>query len=118
MKNNLIIKGAKIFDGISPEPRFADIAVAEGKIDKIEENLSQEAAVRSIDASGLWLFPGLMDIHTHEDLEAELDPSLPEATRHGTTSVIVGNCSIGLAFGNQRVLDCDPIVDCLSLIHI
>ena len=36
MKNNLIIKGAKIFDGISSEPRFADIAVAEGNIDKIE----------------------------------------------------------------------------------
>ena len=117
MKSNLIIKGAKIFDGISSEPRFADIAVAEGKIDKIEENLSQEAAVRSIDASGLWLFPGLMDIHTHEDLEAELDPSLPEVTRHGTTSVIVGNCSIGLAFGNQRVLDCDPIVDCFARVE-
>ena len=117
MESNLIIKGAKIFDGISSEPRFADIAVAEGKIDKIEENLSQEAAVRSIDASGLWLFPGLMDIHTHEDLEAELDPSLPEVTRHGTTSVIVGNCSIGLAFGNQRVLDCDPIVDCFARVE-
>ena len=61
MNSNLIIKGAKIFDGISPEPRFADIAVAEGKVDKIGENLSQEAAVRIIDASGLWLFPGLMD---------------------------------------------------------
>ena len=117
MKSNLVIKGAKIFDGISPEPRFADIAVAEGKVDKIGENLSQEAAVRSIDASGLWLFPGLMDIHTHEDLEAELDPSLPEVTRHGTTSVIVGNCSIGLAFGNQRVLDCDPIVDCFARVE-
>ena len=114
MKSNLVIKGAKIFDGISSEPRFADIAVAEGKVDKIGENLSQEAAVRSIDASGLWLFPGLMDIHTHEDLEAELDPSLPEVTRHGTTSVIVGNCSLGLAFGNQRVLGCDPIVDCFA----
>ena len=117
MKSNLIIKGAKIFDGISSEPRFADIAVAEGKIDKIGENLSQEVAVRSIDASGLWLFPGLMDIHTHEDLEAELDPGLPEVTRHGTTSVIVGNCSIGLAFGNQRVLDCDPIVDCFARVE-
>ena len=117
MKSNLIIKGAKIFDGISSKPRFADIAVSEGKIDKIVENLSQEAAVRSIDASGLWLFPGLMDIHTHEDLEAELDPSLPEVTRHGTTSVIVGNCSIGLAFGNQRVLDCDPIVDCFARVE-
>ena len=58
-----------------------------------------------------------MDIHTHEDLEAELDPSLPEVTRHGTTSVIVGNCSIGLAFGNQRVLDCDPIVDCFARVE-
>ena len=87
MKNNLIIKGAKIFDGISSEPRFADIAVAEGKIDKIGENLSQEAAVRSIDASGLWLFPGLMDIHTHEDLEAELD----EATQaHGFGKLSTG----------------------------
>ena len=64
------------------------------------------------------VYPGLLDIHTHEDLEAELDPGLPGVLRHGTTSVDVGNCSIGLAFGNQRFnhLDSsqDPIVDCFA----
>ena len=73
------------------------------------------------DADGQWLTPGLLDIHTHEDLEAELDPGLPEVLRHGTNSVVVGNCSIGLAFGNQRqsALDPsqDPIVDCFARVE-
>ena len=57
--------------------------------------------------------------HPHpRRFRVELDPGLPEVLRHGTTSVVVGNCSIGLAFGNQRqsALDPsqDPIVDCFA----
>ena len=54
------------------------------------------------DASGQGLLPGMVDIHTHLDLEVEVNPGLGEAVRHGTTSVVVGNCSLGTAFGAQE----------------
>jgi len=61
--------------------------------------------------------PGMFDIHTHYDLELEVAPGLPESTRHGTTSVVISNCSLGLAFGNQREGDTDPIVDCYARVE-
>jgi len=47
----------------------------------------------------------------------EVAPGLPESTRHGTTSVVIANCSLGLAFGNQRVGKSDPIVDCYARVE-
>ena len=117
MQWDLIIRNAKVFDGTGMPGRVGDIAVSKGKIAARGGRLPSQATAQEVDASDQWLTPGLLDIHTHEDLEAELEPGLPEVTRHGTTSVLVGNCSIGLAFGNQRTADQDPIVD-LSLIHI
>jgi len=61
--------------------------------------------------------PGMFDIHTHYDLELEVAPGLPESTRHGTTSVVISNCSLGLAFGNQREGETDPIVDCYARVE-
>jgi N-acyl-D-aspartate/D-glutamate deacylase len=61
--------------------------------------------------------PGLFDIHTHYDLELEVAPGLPESTRHGTTSVVIANCSLGLAFGSQRDGINDPIVSCYARVE-
>jgi N-acyl-D-aspartate/D-glutamate deacylase len=61
--------------------------------------------------------PGLLDIHTHLDLEVELAPGLPESVRHGTTTVVVGNCSLGTAFGSQRRNGEDPILDCFTRVE-
>ena len=61
--------------------------------------------------------PGLLDIHTHLDLEVELAPGLPESVRHGTTTVVVGNCSLGTAFGAQRRNGDDPILDCFTRVE-
>ena len=61
--------------------------------------------------------PGLLDIHTHLDLEVELAPGLPESVRHGTTTVVVGNCSLGTAFGAQRRNGEDPILDCFTRVE-
>ncbi|MDG2277829.1 MAG: amidohydrolase family protein [Pseudomonadales bacterium] len=114
---DLIVKNARVFDGSGTAGRDLDIAVSAGKIAALGENLPEEAATFVDDVRGAWMTPGLLDIHTHEDLEAELDPGLPEVVRHGTTSVVVGNCSIGLAFGNQRRNDQDPIVDCFARVE-
>ena len=117
MQWDLIIRNAKVFDGTGMPGRVGDIAVSKGKIAARGGRLPSQATAQEVDASDQWLTPGLLDIHTHEDLEAELEPGLPEVTRHGTTSVLVGNCSIGLAFGNQRTADQDPIVDCFARVE-
>ena len=112
-----LIKGALVFDGTGRAPERGDVAVAAGKVVAMGPDLSSESADRVVDAKGLWLMPGLLDIHTHFDLEVELAPGLPEAVRHGTTTVVMSNCSIGLAYGNQRTSEQDPIVDCFARVE-
>jgi len=117
MRWDLLIRGARVFDGSAGPGRLLDIAVRDGRIAAQGVDLPTAAAAEVHDASGSWLTPGLLDIHTHEDLEVELDPGLPEVVRHGTTSVVAGNCSIGLAFGNQRRDGQDPVVDCFARVE-
>jgi len=114
---DLIIGNATIFDGTGGPPVVGDIAVKDGVIAAHGRNLDPDLAARVIDATGLWLTPGLLDIHTHYDLEVELSPGLPESVRHGTTTVVVSNCSLGLAFGALRAGDQDPVVDCFARVE-
>lgn len=114
---DILIRNATVFDGTGGSPRQVDVAVAGGKIAEIAANLATGKAAKEIDASGQWLMPGLLDIHTHFDLEVEIESQLPEALRHGTTTVLVANCSLGLAYGNQRQGDTDPIVDCFARVE-
>ncbi|GEQ97560.1 hypothetical protein JCM17844_11970 [Iodidimonas gelatinilytica] len=116
---DLIIRGAMLFDGGGGVPHHADMAISNGRVARIADKgaLEGASAVTVVDGSGHWLMPGLLDIHTHFDLEAEIAPALPEAVRHGSTTVVVANCSLGLAFGNQRTKDQDPIVDCFARVE-
>jgi len=114
---DVIIRGAKVFDGTGSPGEIVDIAVRDGRIAAKGVHLPAESATSVHEAGGQWLMPGLLDIHTHEDLEAELDPGLPEMVRHGTTTAIIGNCSLGLAFGAQRSNGQDPIVDCFARVE-
>jgi N-acyl-D-aspartate/D-glutamate deacylase len=114
---DLLIRGATVFDGSGGPGARVDVAVKDGRIAAQGAGLPEGAAADVHDGAGAWLIPGLLDIHTHEDLEVELEPGLPEVVRHGTTSVIAGNCSIGLAFGNQRRDGQDPIVDCFARVE-
>ncbi len=112
---DLVIRNAKVFDGAGGAPVIEDLAVRDGRIAARGNGLG--AGAREIDAAGLWLTPGLLDIHTHYDLEVELAPGLPESVRHGTTTVVVSNCSLGLAFGAQRDGGADPVVDCFARVE-
>jgi len=112
-----LITGATVFDGTATPPQQLDIAIKDGKITARGVNLPSSEAARVIDGQGQWLMPGLLDIHTHLDLEVDLDPRLPEVVRHGTTTVLVGNCSLGTAFGKQHEGDQDPIVDCFTRVE-
>jgi len=112
-----LIRNALLFDGSGSAPVSADIAIKNGMVAEIAATLPQEQAAQVIDASGQWAMPGLLDIHTHLDLEVELDPRLPEVVRHGTTTVVVGNCSLGVAFGAQTTSTQNPIVDCFTRVE-
>ncbi len=112
-----LIQHALVFDGTGAPPQQLDIAIRGGRIAAKGVDLPAQAATRVIDGSGQWLLPGLLDIHTHLDLEVELDPRLPEVVRHGTTTVLVGNCSLGTCFGQQRSGAQDPIVDCFARVE-
>lgn len=116
MNYDVLIKNAKVFnDGL--EPVIEDIAIKDGKIALRGTNIDHSQAAKVVDATGKWAMPGLFDIHTHYDLELEVAPALPESTRHGTTTVVIANCSLGLAFGSQRDGDIDPIVDCYARVE-
>jgi N-acyl-D-aspartate/D-glutamate deacylase len=111
-----LIKNAKVFNN-GEAAVIEDVAVSNGRVVARGANLEAKNASRVLDATGLWLMPGLFDIHTHYDLELEVAPGLPESTRHGTTSVVIANCSLGLAFGSQRDGTNDPIVSCYARVE-
>lgn len=112
-----LYRNALFFDGTGSDPIISDVAVTDGVISATGPDLPAGAETRVVDCTGLWLMPGLLDIHTHCDLELELAPELPELVRHGTTTAVIGNCSLGVTFGNQRREGEDPIVDCFARVE-
>jgi N-acyl-D-aspartate/D-glutamate deacylase len=113
----VLVRNALVFDGTGAAPQHEDVAIRDGRVAARGAGLPAGRADRLLDATGLWLMPGLLDIHTHLDLEIELAPGLPESVRHGTTTVVVGNCSLGTAFGAQRRHGDDPILDCFARVE-
>ncbi len=113
----VLIRNALVFDGSGAPPQREDVAIAGRHIAARGPALDPARAARVVDAGDRWLMPGLLDIHTHLDLEVELAPGLPESVRHGTTTVVVGNCSLGTAFGSQRRNGEDPILDCFARVE-
>ena len=113
----ILIKNALLFDGTGSTPVQHDVAINNGVIAAVGPDLPIEKAARLVDANGQWLSPGLWDIHTHLDLEVELDPGLTEVVRHGTTTAVVANCSIGVAFGRQNKDGHEPIVSCFARVE-
>src|SRR3954464_13596974 len=95
MTYDLLIKNGRIVDG-SGGPSFrGDVAVKDGKIVEIGK-LSGPAA-RTIDAEGRVVAPGFIDNHCHYDAPVSRDPLCSYSCDHGATSVIFGNCLLGLA---------------------
>ncbi|NHN83878.1 amidohydrolase family protein [Acetobacter musti] len=113
----IVYRDALFFDGTGSDPVISDIAVSNGKISAIGPHLKAGDAAVEINCKGLWLIPGLLDIHTHLDLEIEIAPELPEVVQHGTTTVVISNCSLGVTYGNLRRNGDDPIVSCFARVE-
>lgn len=118
---DLLIHDALVYDGSGRLPRRLDVAVREGRVAALGEGLDRHQAAHTLDGAGQWLLPGLLDIHTHFDLEVEVEPGLPEAVRHGTTTVVMSNCSLGLAYGllpdEAGGRDDNAIVNCFARVE-
>src|ERR1700741_5164287 len=92
--HDLVIRGATVIDGLGHDPLRADVAVKEGRIRAIGEAGSDAAEV--VDAGGLALMPGIIDLHTHYDAQVTWDPTLSPSPSLGVTTVVTGNCGFGI----------------------
>ncbi|MBJ18549.1 MAG: D-aminoacylase [bacterium] len=92
---DLVIRGGKLVDGTGGRARQADIAVDGDRIVAVGKDLGE--ARRVIDAMGLLVTPGWVDIHTHYDGQVTWDPHLTPSGWNGVTTVIMGNCGVGFA---------------------
>lgn len=101
--HDLLIHNGLIFDGLGSAPQRASLAVEQGRVVAISDRIDTPAR-ETIDAAGMWVTPGFLDIHTHYDLEVEIAPALLESVRHGVTSVVMGNCSLSATVGKPAML--------------
>ncbi len=95
MTYDLLIRNGVVVDGSGRPSYAADIAVAGDRIAKIGK--IKDSAKRTIDASDLIVAPGFIDPHTHYDAQICWDPQLSCSSWHGVTTVITGNCGVGIA---------------------
>ena len=92
---DIVIRGGAIMDGNGGEPFVGDVAVKDGKIAAV--GAVAGTGDEEIDASGLSVTPGFVDIHTHYDGQAMWDSHLAPSSWHGVTTVVMGNCGVGFA---------------------
>jgi len=93
--HDLVIRNGKIVDGTGQPSFIGDVAIDGGKITSVGPKAG--AGRREIDATGLLVTPGFVDIHTHYDGQVTWDPYLTPSSWHGVTTLVMGNCGVGFA---------------------
>lgn len=100
-----VIRGGTVFDGRGGEGVRKDVVVRDGAVVELRDGGAPVSAQDEVvDATGAWVTPGFIDLHTHYDAEVELLPGLTESVRHGVTTIAMGSCSLSLAFGDATNL--------------
>jgi N-acyl-D-amino-acid deacylase len=97
---DLLIRGGTVVDGTGAPARRADVAITDGRFAAVgtaDDPVLTGQATRTIDAEGLLVTPGFVDVHTHYDGQATWDPLLTPSCWHGVTTVVMGNCGVGFA---------------------
>jgi N-acyl-D-aspartate/D-glutamate deacylase len=113
MTYDLLIRNGTIVDGLGGEPYVGDVAVQDGVIKAVGAITGPEnTARREIDATGLLVTPGFVDLHTHYDGQAIWSDRLTPSSAHGVTTVVMGNCGVG--FAPCRTEDHNVLVDVMA----
>src|SRR6186713_2059156 len=94
---DLVIRNARLVDGSGSPERMADVTVDGDTISSVDEPGRASSAQRTIDADGLLLTPGWVDVHTHYDAQVSWDPWITPSSWHGVTTIVMGNCGVGFA---------------------
>jgi N-acyl-D-aspartate/D-glutamate deacylase len=92
---DLLVRGGTLFDGTGAPRATGDVGIRSGRIAAVGR--IDEPARRTIDADGLWVTPGWVDVHTHYDGQVTWDSLLTPSCWHGVTTVVMGNCGVGFA---------------------
>ena len=93
--HDLVIRGGTILDGTGASAFTGDVAIDGAEIAQVGGKAGP--AKREIDANGLLVTPGWVDVHTHYDGQATWDPVLAPSSWHGVTTILFGNCGVGFA---------------------
>ena len=93
--HDLVIRGGAVVDGSGNPPVVADVAIDGARITAVSEGIGP--AREELDAAGLLVTPGWVDLHTHYDGQSTWDPWLAPSSWHGVTTAVMGNCGVGFA---------------------
>ena len=110
MTYQLIIRNGTIVDGLGGPPYVGDVAVRDGVIAAVGD--VEGTGDREIDATGLLITPGFVDLHTHYDGQAIWSDRMTPSSAHGVTTAVMGNCGVG--FAPCRPEDHDVLVDVMA----
>ncbi|MGD9515027.1 N-acyl-D-amino-acid deacylase family protein [Mycolicibacterium sp.] len=110
MTYDLVIRGGTVVDGLGGAPFTGDVAVRDGVI--VAVGTVDAAGATEIDATGLLVTPGFVDLHTHYDGQAIWSDRLTPSSAHGVTTAVMGNCGVG--FAPCRPADHDVLVDVMA----
>ena len=110
---DLVIRNATIVDGTGSPTRRGDVAITGERITEVADRVDATGR-REVDADGLHLTPGFVDIHTHYDGQVTWDPVVAPSSLHGVTSIVMGNCGVSFAPAKPTDADHDWLIGLLE----
>ena len=111
--HDIVIRRGSIVDGTGAEPRIGDLAIDGGLISSVGGTAGPGR--REIDASGLVVTPGFIDLHTHLDAQVGWDPAMTPISWHGVTTALIGNC--GLTFAPCHPADRETLAGMMETVE-
>ncbi|MEZ0580745.1 amidohydrolase family protein [Nocardioides sp. MH1] len=95
MAYDVVLNNGLLLDGTGAPPNVRNVGIRDGRVAAVSADpLDVTGCSRVVDATGQWVMPGMIDIHTHYDVEVLNEPALAESVRHGVTTVLLGSCSL------------------------